>query len=211
MKKQLWKTLISVVCATPMCVSHWRIKLEVKSTAPTSRAQYNGLCHALTDMHLQNAKKSDGLRDLSSICKYRSTRKQCIQILYSLHDHMHVVLTALFPLQNNTENVKTYLIKKGIKLRNLRKMQWWNYWENVSLWWPFTSGLGEIQVFCENGASRWFCSKSLKEYPNFTVKRYRESKGGERCLFPPVLLTKAGELREESCTGQILSDGMTLN
>lgn len=42
---------------------------------------------------------------------------------------MHVVLTALFPLQNNTENVKTYLIKKGIKLRNLRKMQWWNYWE----------------------------------------------------------------------------------
>lgn len=75
-------------------------------------------------MHLQNAKKSDGLRDLSSICKYRSTRKQCTQILYSLHDHMHVVLTALFPLQNNTENVKTYLIKKGIKLRNLRKMQW---------------------------------------------------------------------------------------
>lgn len=24
---------------------------------------------------------------------------------------MHIALTALFPLQNNTENVKTYLIK----------------------------------------------------------------------------------------------------
>lgn len=44
------------------------------------------------------------------------------------------------------------------------------------------------------------------------MKCYRESKGGELCLFAPVLLAKAGELIEESCIGQIPnSDGMTQN
>lgn len=125
---------------------------------------------------------------------------------------MHIALTALFPLQNNTENVKTYLIKnkdtriqKDAMVKLLGK-------KNIPLWWPFTSCLCEIQVSCENCESRWLCSKSLKEYPNCTVKCYKESYGGKLCLFPPVLLAKAEELIEESCTGQIPNgDAMTQN